>query len=154
MGSMRNGGGDDLFALFTMDGCFLKGFAHTAPMTPDARRNRRVWKGVLASVPTAFNSGLTKPAFMIDHTTFCIWQRGKIRFPKTTFDYKSNLIDPDGSEYLSSPFDGKPEPYFVWARDYFDLGNTGTAKLVQEINPALTLAKLKGEIAEIGYPAR
>jgi hypothetical protein len=38
MGSMRDGQGDDLFALFTKDGCFLKGFAHEAPMTPVSRR--------------------------------------------------------------------------------------------------------------------
>src|SRR5215475_12894352 len=46
MGSMRDGCGDDLFALFNATGCFLKGFAHAAPM--------RDWPGVLELVPAEF----------------------------------------------------------------------------------------------------
>ncbi len=179
MGSMRNGMGDDLSALFTSDGCFLKGFVHTAPMTPYAKRSQKVWSGVLDSVPAVFARGLNEPAFMMDDTTFCIWreyedsswQVGKIQFPKTKLDYKGAPIDPDGSEYLLSPYDGKPETYREWAVDHFTGGFNGenltlahvrhvyahkplTANLVKEINPKLTLARLKADIEEISYPHR
>jgi len=172
MGSMRNGSGDDLFALFTKDGCFLKGFAHEMPMTPYAKRTRKVWPGVLDSVPSVFERGLNEPAFMMENTTFCIWRQysdncwqvGKIKFP-------SNHSDPDGSAFLLSICDGKPETYREWAHDYFDLGSTGanltldhvrhvyaqkplTTKLVKAINPELTLAKLKADIEEIAYPRK
>jgi hypothetical protein len=175
MGSMRNGSGDDLSALFTRDGCFLKGFAHEAPMTPYAKRTRRVWPGVLDSVPSVFASGLNEPAFGMENTTFCIWRQysdncwqvGDIKFPKTKLDFKGDPIDPDGSGYLLSPYDGKPETYLEWASWYFSRAEGGltldhvrhvyaqkplTTKLVKEINPELTLADLKADIAEIGYP--
>jgi hypothetical protein len=178
MGSMRNAMGDDLCALFTKDGCFLKGFVHTAPMTPYANRPQKVWPGVLDSVPAVFARGLNEPAFSMADTTFCIWRQyhddrwqvGDIQFPETKLDYKGDPIDPDGSGYLLSPYDGKPETYLAWARDYFDsingenltLGHVRhlyaqkplTEKLVKEINPKLTLVKLAADIKQIGYPRR
>ncbi|MBN9121340.1 MAG: hypothetical protein J0I06_19675 [Planctomycetes bacterium] len=179
MGSMRNGMGDDLFALFTKDGCFLKGFVHTAPMTPYAKRSQKVRPGVFDSVPSVFARGLSEPAFMIDNTTFCVWQQyadncwqvGTIKFPKPKLDFRGAPIDPDGSGYLLSPYDGKAETYLAWARHHFSGGFNGdnltldhvrhvyahkplTVKLVREINPKLTLTDLKADIDEIGYPRR
>jgi hypothetical protein len=63
MGSMRNGCGDDFFALFNAAGCFLKGFAHEAPMSPYAFDPPTLWPGVLMGVPEEFSSGLKEPAF-------------------------------------------------------------------------------------------
>jgi hypothetical protein len=179
MGSMRDGMGNDLFALFIKDGCFLKGFHHEAPMTPYAKRTPRVWKGVLDSVPAVFASGLNEPAFMMPHTTFCIWrqyddncwQRGDIKFPKVKLRFDGQPIDPDGSEYLLSPYDGKPETYLKWASRHFAGGFNGenltlehvrhvyahkplSTKLAKEINPKLTLAALANDIDEIGYQRR
>lgn len=170
MGSMRDGCGNDLFALFTDDGCFLKGFDHEAPMTPYAKRVRRVWPGVLDSVPSVFARGLNEPAFEMVATTFCIWRQysdncwqvGKIKYPM-------RRGDPDGSASLLSAYDGKPKTYWEWAADYYGGGSNGdnlsldhvrdvyahkplTAKLVKEINPKLTLAKLKADLNEIAYP--
>jgi hypothetical protein len=34
MGSRRDGLGDHFFALFSSSGCWIKGFAHEAPMSP------------------------------------------------------------------------------------------------------------------------
>jgi hypothetical protein len=170
MGSMRNGSGDDLFALFTSHGCFLKGFAHEVPMTPYARRTRKVWRGVLDSVPAIFEGGLREPAAMMEDTTFCIWRRyGDICWRVGNIKYPNSHPDPDGSQYLLSPYDGKPNTYWKWAREYFDLRDTGkklmlthvrhvyahkplTAALVKAINSTTTLAQLKGDINEIGYP--
>ncbi len=73
MGSMRNGSGDDLFALFTPEGAMLKGFVHEAPMSPYAFDPPHVWPGVLDQVPDRFASFLREPAFKIADTTFCIW---------------------------------------------------------------------------------
>jgi hypothetical protein len=112
MGSMRNGQGDDFHALFNAAGCFLKGFAHEAPMTPYRDGGRpKVWAGVLDSVPAVFADCLRQPAFDMAATTFCIWrgrrqrswQRGVIEVPSGR--------DPDGSQMLLSPLDGKPATY-------------------------------------------
>src|SRR5262249_50472332 len=58
MGSMRNGSGDDFFALFNASGCFLKGFDHESPMTPYDREPKEVWPGVLDDVPSEFDAAL------------------------------------------------------------------------------------------------
>lgn len=170
MGSMRDGCGDDFFALFNRHGCFLKGFAHESPMTPYARTPRAVWPGVLDLVPDEFADARNEPAFSMGDTTFCVWrrygdpawQRGKIKFPR-------GHADPDGSAALLSPLDGKPETYLAWAADYFDDagGNLTldhvrhvyahrplTAELVTSVNPDTSLKALAKDVAEIGYPKR
>jgi hypothetical protein len=176
MGSMRNGSGDDLFALFTQHGCFLKGFEHEAKMSPYGREPKAVWPGVLDSVPPAFTGALREPAFSMEDTTFCIWrqysdsewQRGKIAFPKVPKRFNGSPGDPDGSGDLLSPYDGKPETYLEFATDYYSEGSQLTLELVshvfahqplttaivQAINPSLTLTKLAADIREIDYPRK
>jgi hypothetical protein len=175
LGSMRNGQGDQFFALFNAAGCFIKGFDHEAEMSPFRSSPDRVWPGVLESVPEEFAACLTEPAFAINETTFCTWRRhyetewqiGDIAFP--TCD------DPDGSEYLLSALDGRPETYRNWAVAYFNkpfltvemvqhlyeqrpLTNELIAVLTQDIiiedegNPHLMVADLEDDIQEIGYP--
>jgi hypothetical protein len=175
MGSMRNGHGDDFFALFNAHGCFLKGFAHEAPMTPYRSDPKRLWPGLIESVPPEFAACLREPAFSIEDTTFCIWrrygdsswQRGEIEFPPGP--------DPDGSEWLLSPLDGKPPTYRAWAEWYFNkpfltvelvryvyeqwpLTDELVAALRPDIvledeeNPHLGVADLEEDIEEIGYP--
>jgi hypothetical protein len=174
MGSIRNGCGDDFFALFNKHGCWLKGFAHEAVMSPYREDGTKaIWPGVLDAVPAEFADCLTQPAFSVEDTTFCIWrrysdaewQRGEIKFPP-------RQKDSDGSAQLLSPLDGKPRTYLAWATDYFRKGDGGgralyiehvrhiyshkplSAELVAEINPNLTLKELAGDVKEIGYPAK
>src|SRR5436309_2575766 len=75
MSSMRNGQGDHYFALFNAAGCWLKGFAHEAPMTPFASDPPRVADGLFDGIPAEFAACLTEPALSVDETTFCIWRR-------------------------------------------------------------------------------
>ena len=166
LGSMRNGEGDDFFAHFSRAGCFLKGFAHEAPMTPYARGPKRVWPGVLDSVPKEFAKCLKQPAFNMEDTTFCVWRRygddswqvGEIEFPAGA--------DPDGSKRLLSPLDGKPKAYQAWAEDYYErpVSLAGvrhvyahrplTEEVVARLNPEVTLRELREDVKEIGYPGR
>jgi hypothetical protein len=166
MGSMRNGCGDDFFALFNSAGCFLKGFAHEAPMTPYRSRAKKVWPGVLEKVPSEFAACLKEPAFSIEDTTFCIWreycdvawQCGDIEFPDGS--------DPDGSQDLLSPLDGNPKSYQDWAKDYYDHSvpliavrrvydhRPLTRALIAQLNSEPTLEDLEADIREIGYPCR
>ena len=165
MGSMRDGQGDDFHALFNAAGCFLKGFAHEAAMTPYNADPKRLWPGLTESVPAEFAACLKEPAFSIEDTTFCIWrrysdtawQRSEIKFPAGA--------DPDGSASLLSPLDGKPETYQAWAEGYYEQPvklaavreiyehRPQTTDLVTELNDEVTLKKLAADIKEIGYPA-
>ena len=164
MASMRDGSGDDFFALFSKAGCFLKGFAHEAPMSPYRTQPNSLWPGIFEQVPREFAAGLREPAFAIDDATFCIWrnykspawQVGAIEFPPGN--------DPDGSQGLLSPLDGKPQTYQKWATDYYEATvklaavkkiyahQPLTEKLVQALNPDSSLADLAEDIKEIGYP--
>jgi hypothetical protein len=168
MGSMRNGCGDYVFALFNAAGCFIKGYAHESAMVPIDKmgRNLPVWSGVLDSVPIDFEPCLTEPAFDMENSTFCVWrrysditwQRGKIEFP--------DAGDPDGSEALLTPFDGLAATYHVWAQDYYerDIDRTTVEKiflhtplgdqLVQELNDEITAIDVQEDAAEIDYPTQ
>ena len=116
--SMRNGSGDELFAIFTPNGAIIKGFAHESLMSPFVNSSPAIWFGVIDSVPAEFVEYLSEPAFSPINTTFCfwrthndsIWRRGNITFPEGT--------NPDGSLELLALFDGKPRTYKSWAEGY------------------------------------
>jgi hypothetical protein len=125
----------------------------------------QVWPGVLDGVPKAFAGFLKEPAFSMDETTFCVWRRyadaawnvGRIEFPPGD--------DPDGSQALLAILDGRPKTYQQWAEDYYERAvslrrvqavyrhEPLTERLVQALNPDLTLVELADDVAEIGYPA-
>jgi hypothetical protein len=167
MGSMRNGAGDDFFAHFSSAGCWLKGFAHEAVMSPYSQRPRRAWPGILDAMPVEFAACLREPAFTAEDVTFCIWRRnadsswgtGSIAFP-------SDVDDPDGSEFLLSDLDGRPETYQAYASNYFEkeveIASVAhiyqhrplTQEIVASLNRELSLAELTADLKEIGYPSR
>jgi hypothetical protein len=164
MASMRNGEGDEFFAVFMPFEAILKGFAHESAMSPYRVNPPNVWHGVLDNVPSVFTEFLSEPAFSPLDTTFCIWrmhddslwQCGKIGYP----DKK----DPDGSESLLAMLDGKPETYQIWAEEYYNQTiNFAAVKQIYEHQPLteelITLLNSKAAIEDvlkeavvIGYP--
>jgi hypothetical protein len=166
MGSMRNGAGDTFFAHFSPAGCWLLGFAHEYPMSPYRKNPPKPWPGVIDAVPLPFAACLKEPAFMVEDVTFCIWRQcddanwehGPISFPN---DHE----DPDGSAFLLSELDGKPETYQEMAKaDYereVDLAVVAhvfkhqplTPEIVAALNPEVSFAELARELDEIGYLA-
>jgi hypothetical protein len=160
MGSMRNGSGEDFFAQFSSVGCWLKGFAHECLLS-----STRPWPGVLDAVPEEFAACLEEPAFSVEDVTFCIWRRyadqawqvGPVPFPVDN-------ADADGSEFLLSPLDGRPETYRVWAAEYYSRDVELAAvehvyrhkplnpDVVARLNPEASLGELAMDISEIGYP--
>ncbi len=165
IGSMRNGSGDDLHAIFGRTGCLIRGFAHEYEMSPYAEDPPKVFPGVLDDVPNEFADCLA--AMHSDwwrDITFCIWRRhsdsgwqhGQIVFPE--------LPDPDGSEFLLSAYDGRPETYHAWAEEYYEPKKLRLAtvrwvfehrplseEIVRELNPDRTLAELADELHQIDY---
>jgi hypothetical protein len=166
MASMRNGSGDEYFALFSSAGVILKGFAHESLMSPYANDRHSTWPGVLDNVPKVFSEFLSEPAFVVEDTTFCIWRtyddaewkQGNIQFPDGE--------DPDGSAELLGMLDGDPQTYQAWAEDYYERPISLSAvryvyehqPLTQEVvtmlNTGLRLEALAADIEEIGYPLR
>jgi hypothetical protein len=166
MGSMRDGSGDEFFALFNPSGCWIKGFAHEAPMSPYRDdSSKRVWPGVLDDVPTEFAACLSEPAFAVGDTTFCIWRRyGDTSWNRGQIEFPDGHRDPDGSEDLMSPLDGQLETYRAWAEEYYErevdpmavahvYGHRPlTSELVLALNPEASISDLLADVLEIGYP--
>src|SRR5919112_231908 len=71
MGSMRNGQGDDWFALFTGAGVVVIGLDHEAPMF----RPGNPGPGVIDALPSELRTAVDEPAFDARNCTFCIWCR-------------------------------------------------------------------------------
>ncbi len=105
MASMRNGSGDEWFALLSPAGVALHGLAHEAPIfRPDSP-----WPGIFDGLPREFHANfLHEPAFDTANSTFCVWRRttddrwhrGPVHLPPGD--------DPDGSEELLSILAGEP----------------------------------------------
>ena len=174
-GSMRNGSGDEFYAVFTEAGCFLKGFAHEYEMSPFGSDPPRLWPGLLDGVPPEFAPCLAEPAYMIDHTTFALWRRHTdAEWGRGPVEYPPGHPDPDGSAWLLAILDGDPQTYLRHAADYFEKPWV-TLEMVRHVydhrlltdemvrsmcpdvevlggGPPLTLADLLPDLAEIGYP--
>jgi hypothetical protein len=159
MASMRDGSGDQWYALFTARWVALHGLAHESPMY----RADDPWPGIWESLPPELAGFRDEPAFDTQNSTFCIWRlagqpwrRGDVSFPPGD--------DPDGSAGLLALLDGRPESYQRWAESHYEralpLGpieaiyahNRLDEALVHALNPDLALGELDEEVAEIGYP--
>jgi hypothetical protein len=165
MGSMRNGCGDDYFAVFDAAGCFLRGFDHESVMSPWRATPPRVWPGVLEHLPTQFKTSLNEPAFHMEDTTFCIWcLADDLAWSCGSMEFPPGEDDPDGSEWMLSSLSGKPETYLQFAKEYFELDVAlGAIARVYNHEP-LSAALLSGfpstrvlgdvllDAEEIGYP--
>ena len=164
MGSMRDGCGDDLHAHFGPAGCWIKGFAHESPMSPFREKPPQVWPGIYDAVPAEFTGCLKQPAFDIEAVTFCVWhQSTDQKWQVGAIPYKNGSPDPDGSEALLSPLDGVPETYQKWAEDYYECDvnlsavrslfshQRLTSRLVNRLNPDVTLSSVAQDRREIGY---
>jgi hypothetical protein len=68
MGSMRNGQGDEFFALFNNHGAFLKGFVHESPMA------RIPSEHFYRDLPREFDECRREAAFFPEDVTFCLWR--------------------------------------------------------------------------------
>lgn len=122
MGSMRNGSGDDWFAVFDSSGCFLRGFDHESPMSPWRKTPKEIWPGVIEGVPREFDSSVNEPAFHMEDTTFCIWcLTGNSAWSHGPIEFPSGEEDPDGSRWMLSALDGRPETYQTYAAEYFEV---------------------------------
>ncbi len=160
MASMRDGSGDQWFALLSARGIGLIGLAHESSM----HHADDTWPGVLDSVPPAFAGLVAEPAFDSKNATFCIWrtpadaawQVGAIKYPSAD--------DPDGSEALLAILDADPRTYQTWAETYYerkvDLAaveaiyahQSLSDSLIRSLSRGVTLGSLEKDVLEIGYP--
>jgi hypothetical protein len=161
MGSMRDGAGDEFFALFNGHGTFLKGFAHDSPEAGAKIKSELFYR----DLPREFEDCRRQPAFSPEDVTFCLWRL--IHQPAWSYCKVDFLPheDDDGSASILSRLDGVPRTYQVWASDYYERDVPLEAveaiyqhqplmdELVFGLNPKRTLKLLGPDISDIGYPA-
>ncbi|MBB6579260.1 hypothetical protein HNP33_003370 [Comamonas odontotermitis] len=161
MASMRDGSGDQWFAIFCAAGVALHGVVHEAP----AFRPGHPLPAIFNCLPKAFHANLLhEPAFTTQDSTFCIWRLdNEERWSCGPIEFSTDG-DPDGSAQLLNILAGRPEQYVEFAKNYYerDLNLSDVSAIYrhqplsealgQRLNPELDLESLKEDLAEIGYP--
>lgn len=159
MASMRNGSGDDWFAVIGPAGIALVGLAHEAPTFQPGHPNPRIFDGL----PKEFHrSPLREPAFDTANCTFCIWRLREDR------RWQRGTVDPsdgdDGSSELLAILAGDPADYVTFANEYYERTLDASAvvavyrheplteSLIHGLNPDINLDSLRADLDEIGYP--
>lgn len=164
MASMRDGSGDQWFAIICTAGTALHGLAHEAPCyQPD---QPQPW--VFAGLPVAFHDNLLgEPAFDTANSTFCIWRLAK----DGSWHCGSSEGDgepraDDGSAALLEILDGDPRRYVEYAREIHEMDlsphmvqavyrhESMTPELATGLRQDVDHATLTRELDEIGYPER
>ncbi len=160
MGSMRNGQGDDFYALFNCHGVFIKGFDHELMVASSGLPSEQFYR----DLPHQFAACCNEPAFSPEFVTFCMWRlseepawsSAKITLPASE--------DSDGSAHLLAVLDCSPETYVRWATEYYEAEVSPqaviavyqhrvlTEEIVASLNPKCSLTSLREDVAEIGYP--
>ncbi|MGJ4943327.1 hypothetical protein ACQR1W_22305 [Bradyrhizobium sp. HKCCYLS1011] len=161
VGSMRNGQGDEFFAAFNCHGTFIKGFDHESAAASLGLPSERFYR----ALPHHFAAFSREPAFSPEYVTFCMWRlsdepawsSAKIELPEAE--------DSDGSAHLLEILDCLPKTYWRWATEYYETEvsqqaviavyehRTLTEEIVASLNPTCSVAALRDDIAEIGYPS-
>lgn len=180
--SMRDHSGNFYFLWFpSSGGAVLRGFDHESAMSPwsslmtkmtkGQKGDKVAWPNLYAGLPKSLDYARTEPAFCGapggDEVSFCAWwSRDHERKWRTGtgLEFPKGIDDPDGSKRTLFILDGKPATYKAWADDYTE-GSVPlaaiekiyaltplTEELVRAINPEATLADVRGEAKEIGYP--
>jgi hypothetical protein len=155
LGSMRDGHGDEWFAVFQAEGVFLRGFAHEAPV--------RNVPGLFEGVPAPLEPLVHEPAFG-DDTTFCCWNVGEGW--RRGVNVLPALADQDGSAQLLAILIDDPVACKAHVLDYHERDVPLEAlrriyadepldeALLAALAPEVTLAELAEDLAEIGWPVR
>jgi hypothetical protein len=164
MGSMRNGMGDEFFVWFNKAGCFIKGFDHESEMSSWSTEDQLPWPNLYKGIPEQLSAALKEPAFSIESVSFSFWRlKGEPNWNRGDFSLPDSE-DPDGSEYLLGILDCKPSTYQDFAEEYYEediplapireiyAHAPITAKILEYLNPSVSLEDIEEELKEIGYP--
>lgn len=158
MASMRDGSGQHYFALFNKYGLIIKGFEHYSTVDNRFQQTGEIDKKIFKYVPVEFNNFLKENAFVIDKTTFCLWNLKNEEVWHSGKEHNSNEL------YLLKVLIDGAEGYVKWAEEYYEtdipisivkdifdfmpLNND----MIKSLNKEISLEDILEDIAEIAYP--
>ncbi|MEV4481434.1 hypothetical protein [Micromonospora coxensis] len=172
---MRNGSGDEWAVLFTTEGAFIRVFDHESAMSPYADADHELWPGLLDGLPVVWRAQVEEPAFCDETGRFIAtavlwrltgddrWHAGEgIVFPPPPAPHDDR--GPDGSGLLDILLDDIVDRFVEFAADYYEIDVDPAAvahvvahrpltdSVVRALNPHLTVAELRDDVAAVGYP--
>ncbi|MGC5022417.1 hypothetical protein [Micromonospora sp. DT47] len=171
---MSNGSGDEWAIVFATNGAFIRVFDHESVMSPYRDPDRELWPGLLDGVPVVLRPHAAEPAFCDEMGQLIAtavlwrladddrWHAGEGTFPPPCGPY--NDTGPDGAGMLEILLDDIVARYVEFATDYYEIEVDRTVvehvvahrpltdAVIQALNPQLTVAELREDIAAIGYP--
>lgn len=166
LGSVRNGSGEHLFALFNSFGCIVKGFNHESPLYSLYLDSYDVSKKVLQALPDRVNRYLQEPALIPEEITFCLWRSCDDDVWKATkINFLNKSDDLDGSRELLTVLRYTPQEYKSWADEYYEIDmpiglanhiyghRPITQALIEEYRlDDCSMSAILREATRIGYP--
>jgi len=160
MASMRNGSGDNWYALILDCGIALQGLDHESPTFVVGQP--RSW--VFADLPEDFRKPfLDEPAFDSSNSTFCIWNHISGSQWQSGVVGLDQEID-DGSQRLLEILSGSPELYIQFSEEYYEESLPLAAvqsvyehtpisvEIAESLNSETVTSELAIALDEIGYP--
>jgi hypothetical protein len=156
-GGMKNGQGDELLVLFKNDGCVINGMTHEYYPKDKSK--------LIKGLPEIYHEFIFGEPVHSIGTTFCIWTNNE-----NVWQIGQTEDFDDGSEEMLNIFDGNPQTYVDWAREYYEdrfLENENTLKVITDIYNGSLLTKsmvhtinkeishwqqLTQDLIEINYP--
>lgn len=158
MASMRDGSGQHYFALFNKYGLIIKGFEYYSVSGKLFQQTGQMDKNVFHNVPIEFKDFLKEPAFIVNDSTFCLWNLKGTEGWHSGKEYGSDEL------YLLNVVTDGAEGYVRWAEKYYETNlNLSIVKdifdfkplnydMLSGLNNEITLEDIQEDIIEIGYP--
>ncbi|MGC4856559.1 hypothetical protein ACLQ24_25105 [Micromonospora sp. DT4] len=171
---MSNGSGDEWTIVFTSHGGFIRVFDHESAMSPYRDADHELWPGLLDGLPEAFHPQVAEPAFCDETGQFFAtsvlwrltgddrWRAGEgIVFAPLRGPYD---FGPDGYYLLDILLDDIVDRFVEFCGDYYEIQVDPAAvahvvahrpltdAAVRALNPQLTVALVREDLAEIDYP--
>lgn len=158
MASMRDGSGEHYFALFNEHGLIIKGFETNTNSGNLIHINQL--SEIFKNIPVEFESFLNEPAFVIDNTTFCVWNLNKKSGWNSSKTYETNEL------YLLVCLLFGAKGYKEWAEEYYEIAldlnlieyifkfEPLTPDIIKSLNKDVSIDDIYDDILEIGYPVQ
>jgi hypothetical protein len=165
MASMRNGSGDEWWALFHDDGwAALKGLGHESAAWSAHRQT--LSRALQKTIPKEMESFATEESFAWDSTSFAFYlPKGAAQWTRANDATKFAKETDTGEDDLLAHLTGTAADYAQFATDMYELDVSAqmaahifalkpiSATTVTRINPETSLEEIEEELFEqIGYP--
>ncbi|MFT6501416.1 MAG: hypothetical protein ACJASQ_001528 [Crocinitomicaceae bacterium] len=160
LAEIDDGSGNNMFILFTNEGCVIKGFDHESQVSPHAQEEYQVWPGIYDGLPSHFEELLDDEAIEKEDVTFCYWrEKNNLTWSKGSASFTNG--EDDGSGFLLGTISKTNEQFKNWADDYFEVempiefvtavynNEPITEDIIMGINPECDLESVKKELREL-----